>query len=374
VLKALAKDPADRFQTANEFLSALDAAEADPSARLYGTAAYPPVVVGEEPEEESWLKRNRWWVIGAVLLLAAALVAWAILSGKDQVTVPPVIGKTAGEARSLLERQGFDASLTTVESCKPANTVIEQDPPSGSKADEGSTVNLTVSLGQSVRIPDVVGDAAEDATKELEDDQLTVATQKRASSKQAGTVIETEPAAGEEVACGSEVTLFVSKGVNLISLPDFTGLSQEDAESQLDGLGLIANVDTRDADEPEGTVISQSPPAGAEVERGDTVRLVVSSGAGSVVVSDVIGQPADTAISQLEALGANVDVERQETDVRSEDGRVLDQAPAAGTRIREGDTVTIFVGQFVEPEPTTTTTTTTTSPTTTDQTTTTPKR
>jgi serine/threonine-protein kinase len=374
VLKALAKDPADRFQTANEFLSALDAAEADPNAGP-GTAAYPAVVV-EEPlllEERSWLSRNRWWVLGGILLLAAALVAIALLAGgSNQVTVPPTIGKSVDDAQAQLERQGFDVSLTPIESCKDANTVIEQDPPAGTKADEGSTVNLTTSLGQSVKVPDVVGMDVADATKQLQDDQLLVSTQQRSSPKKPGTVVESDPAADAEVQCQSKVTLFISKGVKLISLPDLTGLQQEDAEAQLDDLGLIANVDTRDADEAEGTVIDQSPAAGSQAERGDTIRIVVSSGAGSVVLPNVVGQPSDTAVAQLKALGAAVDVERQETDVRSEDGRVLDQAPAVGTRIRQGDTVTIFVGQFVEPEPTTTTTTT--SSTTTTPTTTTPKQ
>ncbi len=369
VLKALAKDPADRFQTANEFLSALDAAEADPSGATFGTAAYPPFAVDDHEEpERGWLTRNRLLVLAAILLLAAAMVAFA-LTRADQVTVPPAIGKSVTEAQALLEREGFDVSLSPVESCENADTVIEQDPPAGTEADEGSTVNLTVSLGQSVRVPDVVGASVADATKELEQEQLLVTEQQRSSPKRPGTVVATQPAANEEVPCQSEVTVFVSKGVNLITLPDFVGLQQEDAEAQLDDLGLIANVDTRDADEPQGTVIDQSPTAGSQLKRNDTVRIVVSSGAGSIIVPNVVGQPSDTAISQLEDLGVDVDVERQETDVRSEDDRVLEQAPPANTRVREGDTVTIFVGEFVEPEPTTTTTTTT-SPTTT----TTPKR
>ena len=380
VLKALAKDPADRFQTANDFLSALDAAEADPSAGA-GTAAYPAVAVVEEelaPEDpmRAWLTRNRLLALAAILLLAVAAVVFALTRG-DQVKVPSVIDESLADARATLGRKGFDVSVTTLGSCDRINSVIEQDPPAATEADEGSTVTLTVSLGRSVDVPDVVGEPIDEATKTLEDEDLLVDDRSQASRKKAGTVIRTAPPAGESVACRTVVTAFVSRGVKLITLPDLTGVAQEQAEAELDDLGLIANVDTRDADEPEGTVLAQSPAPGAQVQRGDTVRIVVSSGAGSVVVPDVLGQPSDTAIAELQQLGVDVDVEQQETDVRSEDDRVLEQAPAANTRIHQGDTVTIFVGEFVEPEPPTTTTTTpTTTTTTTPQTTTTttPKR
>jgi serine/threonine-protein kinase len=84
------------------------------------------------------------------------------------------------------------------------------------------------------------------------------------------------------------------------------------------------------------------------------VTLVVSSGAGSVVVPDVLGQPSETAIGSLTSMGLDVNVVKQEVDDESDDDRVLDQAPASGTRVHEGDEVTIFVGKFTEPRTTTT--------------------
>ncbi len=157
----------------------------------------------------------------------------------------------------------------------------------------------------------------------------------------------------------------VSKGANLITVPDVLGAEQEVAEARLDKLGLIPDVDTRDADEPEGTVIDQEPAAGTGLLRGDTVTIVVSTGAGSVIVPDLVGQSEDSAKGALSSRGLGADVVEQETTERSEDGRVLDQAPSADTRVRAGDTVTIVVGVFTEPEPTTTTTTDETTTTTT---------
>ncbi len=179
-------------------------------------------------------------------------------------------------------------------------------------------------------------------------------------------MISTDPAAGSEVDCNSTVTMFVSKGANTISLPDLIGQQQEVAESQLNRLGLIPDVDVRDADEPEGTVIGQDPGPESELLRGDQVTIIVSSGAGSVIVPDVIGQSEDSARSSLASRGLSVDVVEQETEDRSDDGRVLQQAPTSGSRVRSGDQVTIVVGVLVEPEePTTTTTSTIPEPTTT---------
>jgi eukaryotic-like serine/threonine-protein kinase len=176
-------------------------------------------------------------------------------------------------------------------------------------------------------------------------------------------VIGSTPPAGDAVDCGATVTVLVSKGPNLVTLDDLTGLSQEVAEAHLERAGLIANVDTQDADEPEGQVIAQDPGPGSDLEKGEEVTIIVSTGVGAVTVPDVVGQSEDAARSRLSAAGLDVDVIVQETDEEGDDERVLQQAPGAGSRLRSGDTVTLVVGKFIEPE--TTTTSTTTTPTTT---------
>jgi serine/threonine-protein kinase len=85
------------------------------------------------------------------------------------------------------------------------------------------------------------------------------------------------------------------------------------------------------------------------VEAGSTVTIVVSSGAASVTVEDVIGQSEDAAIGALEGQGLKVAVDRQPVTSPSEDGRVIDQSPPGGTRVQEGDTVTIVVGELEKP-------------------------
>jgi serine/threonine-protein kinase len=375
VLRALAKDPANRFASADEFLRALEAAEADPSGGSLGdTASYAPAALagaaagaalaadpeaetlpaaGEdvpaERQPEGWMTRRRAAVLAALALIGAAVAIW-VLTRTEQVNVPAVIEQPLTEARSLLERRGFEVAETPVANCAPEDSVVEQDPRAGSRVDEGSRVTLTVSLGLSIKVPPVRGLTLDQARERLERADLLVSTREQSSREvAAGRVIRSRPRGGEQAECQSEVRLFVSKGANLVTLPDVIGQSQEIAESELARRGFIVDVDTRDADEPEGTVIVQDPGPGSRLLRGDRVTIVVSTGAGSVVVPSVEGQSEQSAISTLQSRQLSVDVIGQETDEQSEDGRVLEQAPVSGTRVRAGDTVTITVGEFVAP-------------------------
>ncbi len=370
VLRALAKDPANRFQSADEFIAALDAAEVDPSG---GTALAAAVAeTPQEPvdEDRPWWKRRWVWALAIIAVLLAGVAAYA-LTRPGTVHVPNVLGDTAEQAQAKIEAAGFDYAQRPAPTCSERNTVTEQDPPAAAEAEEGSTVTVTVSLGLAIQVPDVSGMAEADAAKRLKQEQLLPKSQPKASrTVKAGRVISTEPAAGSEVDCQSAVTMLVSKGVNLITVPSVIGEDETVARSQLENLGLVVNVDTKDADDPEGTVIGQDPGPDSQLERNDRVTIVVSTGAGSVIVPDVVGQSEDSARSSLASRGLAVDVVEQDTTDRSEDGRVLDQAPPPGSRVRSGDRVTIVVAVFTEPEPTTTTTSTTsTTPTSTTTTT-----
>jgi serine/threonine-protein kinase len=264
-----------------------------------------------------------------------------------------VIGESQDEATRILEDAGFDVLPSNFESCDAPQTVAEQDPPAGSQADEGSTVEISVSLGLRVAVPEVSGERLADATKRLQRDQLQVEERQTFSSNvAAGRVVRTEPAAGDEVECESVVTVFASKGANLVTVPDVLGLQESQAEAMLRNAGFVPDVETENSDQPEGTVIAEEPGPGSRIEKGEIVTITVSTGAGSVVVPDVEGQPRDTALSILQGRGVtNIKVVEQETDDPTQDDRVTDQAPTGGTRIRQGDRVTIFVAVFVEPPP-----------------------
>jgi len=369
VLRALAKDPENRFATAQEFIDALDAAEADPSgAGLGNTAAYAAAALGagaaggalvagagDEPqgpeeEESGWMTRRRAAIIAAILLLLGGVAAFALTRSKE-VAVPPVLELEREEAESSLEQAGFEVTSLLRPSCVPTNTVFEQDPGAGEKAEEGSEVNIFVSTGNKVKVPRVAGLSALKATEKLEDEKLLVDTRERFSKQvDPGKSIGTDPPQGEEVDCESEVTVILSKGVDLVTLPDVVGLQEEEAEAQLEAKGFIVDVDERDSDEPAGQVIGESPGPGSELKRGTTVKLTVSTGAGSVIMPGVEGQSESAARANLGSRGLSVIVQEQGTTKPNEGDRVLDQAPAAGTRLRAGDQVTIVVGVFEEVE------------------------
>ncbi len=373
VLKALAKDPANRFASADEFLAALDAAEADPSgAALGGTASYaavaaaagappaePPPPEGP-PERRGFFTPARLIAMALLLLLLGGVLAYA-LTRPDSVLVPTVLGKMQPSAEAILEDAGFEVAVTSVPNDSPRGTVLEQDPSAGSEADEGSTVTISVSLGPAtVVVPDVAGLSAKRARDRLEDAGFRVRQDERPSSTvKAGLVIDTEPAADTELERGRTVTLLISSGPKLVEVPSVIGQQQDLAESQLRAEGLIPDIEQRDSDEPEGQVIAQDPAAGSTVKKHTAVTIVVSTGAGSAFVPNVVGQSQDDAKADLSAAGLSVRIVKRTTTDENEDDTVLDQSPSAGTRLRKGEFVTIFVGKFTAPPPTTTTTDTT---------------
>jgi len=377
-LRALAKDPANRFSSAEEFAAALDRAEADPSGGGLGdTASYAAVAAagaagagaavaaGASPAEAAmaqeqlaaqkgeggWMTKRRAAVIAAVLLLLGAAAAYA-LTRPDQVKVPDVVGKSRDQAQQLLGQRGLEANIHSQPSCIPKGVVAEQSPAAGQEADDGSNVALTVSSGQAVQVPgNLKGKSLETARKALKGERFLVRTRERFSNAKPGTVIAVQPPGGETVDCRSVVTLTISEGQNTVDLPDVVGLQQAEAEATLRDAGFIPNVETQDADEPEGQVVSQNPAGGSKLQKGDTITIVVSSGAGSVVMPNVIGQSRDAATANLTSRGLDVRVLERSTDDESEDDEVLDQAPDAGERLRAGDDVTIYVGVFEEPPP-----------------------
>jgi eukaryotic-like serine/threonine-protein kinase len=369
VMRALAKDPEARFKDADAFLRALDAAERAPdSPRPQDTAAYAAVspegeadIPGEEVLYEEWgprrRRRWRWFAIALLAAGVAALVAYA-LTRPSNLAVPDVIGQNVDQATQVLDSKGFDVAIKAVPSGAPNNQVVEQDPiptdRGGGKAEEGSTVTLSVSSGPAiVAVPSVANLSEADATKRLENVGFKVNVMKQYSkSVPRGLTIGTEPAAGTLLSTAQAVTLLISRGANTVAVPDVVGLDDQAALAALSDAGLPATEVQRDSTEPQGIVLSQSPPADKRVARGSQVTIFASTGA--ITVPDVTGQNRKTAVTALKRAGFTVAVMEEATTEPAQVGRVISEFPPGGSRGQRGDTVTISVGSSI---PTTTTTT-----------------
>ena len=372
VMAALAKDPARRWQSAEDFAEALAAAGAqlgeppphDSSAFVPVPAPVPAAVDGDTsapviaPVSEPSRRRRRRWPWIAIALLTAALVAFltylavAALTAAETREVPRVVGRQLVEARAVLERAGFEVDETRVRSEADFDQVLDQDPNPGEEAEEGSTVVLEVSRGPgTVLVPTVRNLSQAQAIDELEERGLRANVDRLSSDEiRQGLAIRTVPGAGNEVERGERIQLFISSGPELVAAPSVVGLSRDSAEAQISDSGLVPAVQEQESEEPEGEVIAQDPSAGTELERGSTVTITVSTGVEQVVVPDVVGLQARDAERQLRAEGL-VPV-RRETEVTdpAQDGQVIDQRPGTGVEVDRGREVLIVVGALVEEE------------------------
>ena len=299
VLKALAKDREQRYQTAAEMRADIERALAGrpvqaATAVLAGGVTQPlptlpqpapvaapaPTVAPEPPPE----RRRTWaYVLLALAVLAvfvlAALLGRDLVGGGQRVTVPSVEGLTVSQARAALERErlvvGAQRQQVT-EDVEPGR-VVAQSPPARTSVDEGSAVDLTVAVApQRTRVPTVVGLSEDDARRALEAAGLAVGrvtTEDSADTR--GTIRRVTPGEQTEVAAGTQVTLVVASGENRV--PDVTGDSEAQARAQLQQAGFRVRVERRqtNAGSP-GEVIDQNPEAGATRRVDSEVRIVVA--------------------------------------------------------------------------------------------------
>ncbi|HKP88721.1 MAG TPA: PASTA domain-containing protein [Thermoleophilaceae bacterium] len=342
VMRALNKDPAQRYASAEEFIAALDAArEAISTGADGGFEGWMPPPIAEEREEED--EGRRWpWVTLVLLLLAAAAAAAFLLTRPDQVKVPDVVGKRSDQAAQELVDAGLKPRVLQVRSEKPVGVVVKQDPVAGREVEKTSAVTLSVSSGPGfTTVPDVTNLPQKEAVKQLEDAGLFATIhQEHSAEVSSGRVTRTDPPALNQVEKGSRVELYVSSGPELTEVPNVVGEDRADARAAIEDAKLKVTVHEEESSRPEGQVISQSPGAGSTVARGSRVTITVSKGVEKVRVPRVEGQSEEDARATLEDAGFSVVVR---TEASSEpEGTVIRQSPSAGTELEKGGTVTIY--------------------------------
>jgi beta-lactam-binding protein with PASTA domain/tRNA A-37 threonylcarbamoyl transferase component Bud32 len=307
VLRGLAKDPDDRYQTADDFRADVDRAMAGEAV----TAITPPVVSdpaaeraaaatgvipgfaepGENPfapdqEEPSHRGRRAAMVTMLVVGILAIFVlgAWGLQhyfnnrAGVNQQAVPKVVGLQQSQAENALRSAGLKFTITHANSQTVAKgVVISQQPDPDTLVDPAvANVGVTVSDGKDqVTIPVVIGKDINDADGLLADLGLRV---KRSVDKNANgalnTVVRVDPGEGVTVDKGSSVRLYYATGD--VTVPDVVGLDQTAAEAKLQALKLDPDVIEQASDKPTGTVISQEPRKDERVASGSKVIIVVA--------------------------------------------------------------------------------------------------
>jgi serine/threonine-protein kinase len=393
VLRALAKAPEDRYQTAEEFAEDLHRVEAglpvSPETSEAATAflAAPTAPVGSTTQvlpgdatrvapprpqapaapppyrpsyryEEPPPKRRRWgpWVFVAMLFVAAGLGGWWVYSwiqdqvaGSELVTVPNVVGVEEELAVAAIEEAGLVANVEEAASRDVAKgDVIDQRPDGGSRVQEGDEVTIIVSTGvPKTTVPDVVGMDYADAVDALNEANLDVRKREVFSNKREGRVVSQDPPADDVVPEGSTVLLEVSKGLETVPVPNVLDQDEASARSELDAAGFeVQVIEAASETTPEGLVSAQSPDPDTEAARGSTVTITLSTGPSTAEVPNVVGQQREAAEDELQEAGFEVEVETVPVTDPTQDNVVQDQDPDAGSQAESGSTVTIFVGEF----------------------------
>ncbi|QNP62879.1 Stk1 family PASTA domain-containing Ser/Thr kinase [Streptomyces genisteinicus] len=205
-----------------------------------------------------------------------------------------------------------------------------------------------INSGQFTRVPALIGKTEGDARGRLDAAGLDVRTVRHDFSESVprGSVINSDPGGGERIRGNDSVTLIVSRGPRIVTVPDVSGRPLAEAQRALKKAGLAPGAVTREFDETvqQGSVIRTDPEAGSSRSPDTAVALVVSRGA-PVDVPDVTGDTAEAATEELEAAGLKVEIADARVHAPGEAGTVARQSAAEGTRLAGGDTITLTLSK-----------------------------
>ena len=314
IMKAMEKDPNERYQSATEMLKDLSMALKNPEGDFVEqkdftnqyTQRIPTLgeqeyikndkIEDDEEQEEpkNKMSKKKKIIITIAIILGIILIPIIGFFGtkalmdagvpKD-VDLPNLVGKTLEEANKEIE--GTDITLEQTEEFNAdveAGKIISQDPPyvNGYTVKENSTIKIVISKGtEKAVVENVKGKTYEEAVQILEKANLKVERVDQTSQTvEAGIVIDQEPGEDEEVNAGDTVKLYVSSGTGIkqVEVENVVGKTEEEATSILTKAGLKVNVGYKeDSSKATDTVLSQDPVAGEKIDEGSTVTIVVNT-------------------------------------------------------------------------------------------------
>ncbi|OZM82389.1 Stk1 family PASTA domain-containing Ser/Thr kinase [Pseudonocardia sp. MH-G8] len=386
VLKALSKNPLNRYQSSAEMRSDLvrvrngqnpmaplvmsedertamlaPASHEAPTRRLNGRHNMPPADDYDYYDEEPRRSTGKTIGIVAAVLVALGLVgfvAFQLFSAPPAariVAVPAVTGLAQNDAQNQIIAAGLRLGSVTPEESSPQDrgNVIRTDPGVGSEVEERSAVNLVVGSGPaSVNVPRLEGLTVQEAQTLLEDAGLQIGAQteqETPDSTKVGQIIATTPRAGEAAEGGSTVAVIVGSEPTGVQIPDLAGQDLDDAEKTLRDLGLSPqrpDSDSGSGSDDNERVSGTNPTAGQRVPKGSSVTLLTGDGDGDEVeMPNLEDQPQDQAEDRLRDLGfTRIQIRTETTSNDDLDGRVIEQSPRAGEKVPTDQQVTLTIG------------------------------
>ena len=291
------------------------------------------------------VKRNR--QIAALIAISLGIGIWYVIVGPgSKVIVPSLAGLTVKQATSELADLGLDLKVEREEFSEdiPEDRVINSSPAGGGRISPDGTVEVTISKGKErYIIPTLQGLKIEIAERLISDNKLVVGEviEEFSSEFPKGFIMRSSPVAGERIKRDSQVTLYISKGIEQIGISSYQGKSGEQALNELTEAGF--DVETKyvfSEDLPIGAVVSQLPRTG-DIDKGSVITLTVSKGSEFVFIPNLFSLTQAMAVDTLKDLDLKVIIKK----VGDKKIKVVTNiSPKVGERVKRGSTVTITVG------------------------------
>lgn len=291
------------------------------------------------------VKRNR--QIAALIAISLGIGIWYVIVGPgSKVIVPSLAGLTVKQATSELADLGLDLKVEREEFSEdiPEDRVINSSPAGGGRISPDGTVEVTISKGKErYIIPTLQGLKIEIAERLINDNKLVVGEviEEFSSEFPKGFIMRSSPVAGERIKRDSQVTLYISKGIEQIGISSYQGKSGEQALNELTEAGF--DVETKyvfSEDLPIGAVVSQLPRTG-DIDKGSVITLTVSKGSEFVFIPNLFSLTQAMAVDTLKDLDLKVIIKK----VGDKKIKVVTNiSPKVGERVKRGSTVTITVG------------------------------
>ncbi|PSL55368.1 serine/threonine-protein kinase [Saccharothrix carnea] len=415
VLKAMAKGPANRYQSAAEMRADLvrvlsgqrpsapavmtaedrtavlnqsssprtevapsTGGRHRPSAQREEPAEYDPLA---EEEEERRARRKKAIMVALVVLLCIAVLALAawitttLLSDGDKtaatekVTVPSLVGKEQSAARADLEARGLSVEVATMP-CQPGpeptctvdqvGKVISTDPPANREVEKRSIVKLVIGdAPKPAPVPAVTGLTPTEAQKKLEAEgwvyQQATETAETEDPNLVGKVVQQSPSPGTSAPMGSPITVTLGKAPDTVQLPDVTGQTLENARATLEGNGFKVQTKDVDSAEPLNKVVAQNPAPG-RAEKDTLVTLSVSKN-NQFIMPDLRGMTenqARTKLNQAGWTGNELTVTKQPVSDISQDKEILEQEIQPNQPVGKNARINVTMAEFKIGGPTST--------------------